>query len=92
LADHNPSKNQHKPPVKLEDVSLLSTLYFIGRIANVLSPHDDQILRNPIGALQEFCMSLHWPRPHYELAYEEGLPHKRVFTFACEVLNHRETG
>jgi dsRNA-specific ribonuclease len=92
MADHNPPKNQHKPPVKLEDVSLLSTLYFVGRIADMITPCDDKILANPISTLQEMCMLHCWPLPRYKLANEEGLPHQRVFTIACEVFNHLEIG
>jgi dsRNA-specific ribonuclease len=92
MAGHNSPKNQHKPPVKLEDISLLSTLYFIGRAANLILPYIDKIPGNPIGTLQELCHSHHWPQPCYGLVCEEGLPHQPVFTFACYLLNLHETG
>jgi RISC-loading complex subunit TARBP2 len=38
---------------------------------------------NPIGVLQELCMSKHWPPPTYETEMEVGLPHERQFTIAC---------
>jgi RISC-loading complex subunit TARBP2 len=49
-------------------------------------------LGNPIGVLQEFCMSRHWPPPSYEVEIEVGLPHERLFTIACIVLKYREDG
>lgn len=47
---------------------------------------------NPIGVLQEFCMSKHWPPPTYEVEVEVGLPHERQFTIGCIVLKYREVG
>ncbi|CRL02681.1 CLUMA_CG015794, isoform A [Clunio marinus] len=47
---------------------------------------------NPIGVLQEFCMSKHWPPPQYEVEVEVGLPHERQFTIGCLVLKFREVG
>lgn len=47
---------------------------------------------NPIGWLQEMCMSRRWPPPSYEMEHEEGLPHERQFTIACQVLKFREIG
>lgn len=47
---------------------------------------------NPIGVLQEFCMSKHWPPPQYEVEVEVGLPHERQFTIGCLVLKLREVG
>lgn len=47
---------------------------------------------NPIGVLQEFCMSKHWPPPQYEVEVEVGLPHERQFTIGCLVLKYREVG
>lgn len=53
---------------------------------------DDKAIGNPIGWLQEMCMSRRWPPPLYEMENEEGLPHERQFTIACEVFKHRELG
>lgn len=47
---------------------------------------------NPIGWLQEMCMSRRWPPPLYEMEHEEGLPHERQFTIACQVLKFKEIG
>ena len=47
---------------------------------------------NPIGWLQEMCMSRRWPPPNYETETEVGLPHERLFTIACTILNFREVG
>ncbi|KAJ4430993.1 hypothetical protein ANN_19586 [Periplaneta americana] len=60
--------------------------------AEIISPYDDKIPGNPIGTLQEMCMSRRWPPPSYEMVNEEGLPHERLFTIACVVFKHRETG
>lgn len=51
----------------------------------VVSPYDDKVMGNPIGWLQEMCMSRRWPPPSYEMEHEEGLPHERQFTIACQV-------
>ncbi|KAI4461141.1 loquacious isoform b [Holotrichia oblita] len=58
----------------------------------VVSPFDDKVMGNPIGWLQEMCMSRRWPPPSYEMENEEGLPHERQFTIACKVLKFREIG
>ncbi|KAL3268627.1 hypothetical protein HHI36_007732 [Cryptolaemus montrouzieri] len=58
----------------------------------VVSPYDDKVMGNPIGWLQEMCMSRRWPPPLYEMEHEEGLPHERQFTIACQVLKFREIG
>lgn len=47
---------------------------------------------NPIGWLQEMCMSRRWPPPFYDMEHEEGLPHERQFTIACSVLKYKEIG
>ncbi|XP_026470194.1 interferon-inducible double-stranded RNA-dependent protein kinase activator A homolog isoform X2 [Ctenocephalides felis] len=54
--------------------------------------YEDKGIGNPIGWLQEMCMSRRWPPPHYEMDFEEGLPHERQFTIACVVFKHREVG
>ncbi|KAG7207200.1 hypothetical protein KM043_008883 [Ampulex compressa] len=53
---------------------------------------DEKLVTNPIGALQELCMSRHWPPPKYTMEGEEGLPHERQFTIVCSILKYREVG
>ncbi|KAH8403359.1 hypothetical protein KR222_011354 [Zaprionus bogoriensis] len=62
--------------------------------ANVSGSGDggDKIVGNPIGWLQEMCMQRRWPPPSYETETEVGLPHERLFTIACTILNYREVG
>lgn len=55
-------------------------------------PSGDKIVGNPIGWLQEMCMQRRWPPPSYETETEVGLPHERLFTIACTILNYREVG
>jgi hypothetical protein len=57
-----------------------------------MSPIDGRIPENPIGKLQEMCMSRYWPCPHYEILKWEGLPHDPLFTIVCKVLFHQEYG
>ncbi|XP_017152560.1 interferon-inducible double-stranded RNA-dependent protein kinase activator A homolog isoform X3 [Drosophila miranda] len=52
----------------------------------------DNIVGNPIGLLQELCMQRRWPPPTYATETEMGLPHERLFTIACTILQHREIG
>ncbi|EDW76105.2 uncharacterized protein Dwil_GK14845 [Drosophila willistoni] len=56
------------------------------------SDSGDKIVGNPIGWLQEMCMQRRWPPPSYETETELGLPHERLFTIACTILNYREVG
>lgn len=58
----------------------------------MLSQYDDGIPGNPVGGLQEFCMSRRWPPPSYDVVEEEGLPHERMFTMACIVKKYVEKG
>ena len=61
--------------------------------SKILSPYDDGIQGNPVGTLQEMCMSRRWPPPVYELNHEEGLPHERMFTIHCVIEGkYTETG
>lgn len=53
---------------------------------------EEKVVNNPIGALQEMCMSRHWPPPKYTMEGEEGLPHERQFTIVCSILKYREVG
>lgn len=58
----------------------------------MVSPYEDKIGGNPIGLLQELCMSRRWPPPAYDTEHEEGLPHERQFTIACYVFKFKEIG
>lgn len=58
----------------------------------VVSPYDDGIPGNPVGQLQELCMTRRWPPPTYELTSEEGFPHERTFTIACTIATYKEVG
>uniref|UniRef100_A0A2P2HWH3 RISC-loading complex subunit tarbp2-like n=1 Tax=Hirondellea gigas TaxID=1518452 RepID=A0A2P2HWH3_9CRUS len=58
----------------------------------VVSPYDDGIPGNPVGQLQELCMTRRWPPPTYELTKEEGFPHERNFSIACTIATHKEIG
>jgi RISC-loading complex subunit TARBP2 len=49
-------------------------------------------VENPVGALQEMCVSRRWSLPNYELVKREGVPHKFLFTFVCVVNRYQETG
>ncbi|KAI4497706.1 hypothetical protein M0802_007246 [Mischocyttarus mexicanus] len=53
---------------------------------------DDKDLVNPIGVLQEMCVSRHFPPPKYTMENEEGLPHERKFTIVCTIMHLREFG
>lgn len=54
--------------------------------------NEENIVGNPIGWLQELCMSRRWPPPIYETEMEVGLPHERQFTIACTIGKYREVG
>merc|ERR1719423_91577 len=61
--------------------------------SKIVSPYVDGIQGNPVGTLQELCMSRRWPPPVYELSHEEGLPHERLFTIHCVIEGrYTETG
>jgi RISC-loading complex subunit TARBP2 len=53
---------------------------------------DDGIPGNPVGNLQELCISHRWAPPSYVLEGENGLPHEREFVITCVVENHQEIG
>jgi len=79
------AQNSGKVPVGQPTIPDLAT--------EILSPYDDGIQGNPVGLLQELCMSRRWPPPTYELSHEEGLPHERSFTIHCIIEGkHTETG
>lgn len=60
--------------------------------SQIVSPYDDGIPGNPVGSLQELCMSRRWPPPTYDLTAEEGFPHERTFSISCSIGTHKETG
>lgn len=60
--------------------------------SQIVSPYDDGIPGNPVGSLQELCMSRRWPPPTYDLTAEEGFPHERTFSIACAIGPHKEVG
>lgn len=60
--------------------------------SNTYSDFEDKVMGNPIGWLQEMCMSRRWPPPCYDMESEEGLPHERMFTIICQVFKHKEVG
>ncbi|XP_015108998.1 interferon-inducible double-stranded RNA-dependent protein kinase activator A homolog isoform X3 [Diachasma alloeum] len=53
---------------------------------------EEKVINNPIGSLQEMCMSRHWPPPKYTMEGEAGLPHERQFTIVCSMLKYRQVG
>lgn len=53
---------------------------------------EERMMGNPIGLLQELCMTRRWPPPAYQTENEEGLPHERQFTISCQVFRHKEIG
>lgn len=58
----------------------------------VTNPFQDGIAGNPVGDLQEFCMSRRLPLPSYKLSADEGLPHERLFTIDCIVGKNKAGG
>lgn len=67
-------------------------LYSSQNLQELQSYGEEKVVNNPIGALQEMCMSRHWPPPKYTMEGEEGLPHERQFTIVCTILKYREVG
>jgi len=61
-------------------------------IPTITSPYDDGIPGNPVGNLQELCISHRWAPPSYLLNGENGLPHEREFVITCIVENYTEIG
>ncbi|XP_053696453.1 interferon-inducible double-stranded RNA-dependent protein kinase activator A homolog [Sabethes cyaneus] len=53
---------------------------------------EDEPTGNPIGLLQELCMSRRCPPPTYKTEMEDGLPHERQFTITCSVSKYHEVG
>jgi hypothetical protein len=62
------------------------------RLPTVTSPYDDGIPGNPVGSLQELCISHRWEPPSYLLDGENGLPHEREFVITCIVETYQEIG
>lgn len=56
------------------------------------SAYDDGIPGNPVGSLQELCISHRWAPPTYLLDHENGLPHEREFVITCVVESYKEVG
>uniref|UniRef100_A0A182MT42 DRBM domain-containing protein n=1 Tax=Anopheles culicifacies TaxID=139723 RepID=A0A182MT42_9DIPT len=54
--------------------------------------NEEEPTGNPIGWLQEMCMSRRWAPPMYKTETEKGLPHERQFTIACVVKQYQEVG
>lgn len=65
---------------------------FLLRLPTVTSPYDDGIPGNPVGSLQELCISHRWAPPSYLLDGENGLPHEREFVITCIVESYQEVG
>ncbi|GBP33855.1 Interferon-inducible double-stranded RNA-dependent protein kinase activator A homolog A [Eumeta japonica] len=62
----------------------------------VVSSFEDKLMGNPVGWLQELCMSRLWPPPAYHAENDDNinrrLPHERQFTIVCTLLKRREVG
>ncbi|XP_028173523.1 interferon-inducible double-stranded RNA-dependent protein kinase activator A homolog isoform X2 [Ostrinia nubilalis] len=64
----------------------------------VVSSFEDKLMGNPVGWLQELCMSRFWPPPSYHAENDDNvnrrecLPHERQFTIICTLLKRREVG
>jgi len=74
------------------DCSLLQATTQNNELSKMVSPYDDGIPGNPVGQLQELCMTRRWPPPTYELTAEEGFPHERTFAIACTIATYKEIG
>ncbi|XP_012550852.2 loquacious isoform X3 [Bombyx mori] len=62
----------------------------------VVPTFEDKLMGNPVGWLQELCMSRFWPPPSYHAENDDNvnrrLPHERQFTIICTLLKRREVG
>nr|XP_033322694.1 interferon-inducible double-stranded RNA-dependent protein kinase activator A homolog [Megalopta genalis] len=47
---------------------------------------------NAVGALKELCLENSLQEPQYVQVSDVGPPHRKIFTFLCNVANFRETG
>lgn len=75
-----------------QDSSVLQATSQATALSKMVSPYDDGIPGNPVGQLQELCMTRRWPPPTYELTAEEGFPHERTFAIACTIATYKEIG
>ncbi|KAG1674266.1 Interferon-inducible double-stranded RNA-dependent protein kinase activator A A [Nymphon striatum] len=57
------------------------------RPVTVHVPGDGSDVFNPIGKLQELCITKNWPHAMYDTPSEDGPPHQRKFTVSCRVGN-----
>ncbi|KAG6440658.1 hypothetical protein O3G_MSEX001368 [Manduca sexta] len=85
-ADQSTNGNLPEPS---EGVGLMSN-------GTVVSSFEDKLMGNPVGWLQELCMSRFWPPPSYHAENDDNinrrLPHERQFTIVCTLLKRREVG
>jgi len=77
---------------RIQSYPTLSFLCSSQNLQELQTYGEEKVVNNPIGALQEMCMSRHWPPPKYTMEGEEGLPHERQFTIVCSILKYREVG
>ncbi|RZF44791.1 hypothetical protein LSTR_LSTR000743 [Laodelphax striatellus] len=56
----------------------------------VVSPYQDDLKQNVVGALIALCASNRISEPVYQLIGEEGPPHCKTFTIQCSVLHLKE--
>jgi len=75
-----------------QDCTLMQANNQGSELSKMVSPYDDDIPGNPVGQLQELCMTRRWPPPTYELTAEEGFPHERTFAIACTIATYKEIG
>nr|AVK59463.1 Loquacious-PA [Nezara viridula] len=75
-----------------EPLDICSPASTTDSIGSNIGAVEERMMGNPIGLLQELCMTRRWPPPAYETENEEGLPHERQFTISCLVFRHKEIG
>ncbi|XP_063230611.1 uncharacterized protein LOC134535438 [Bacillus rossius redtenbacheri] len=51
-----------------------------------------QVPSNPVGRLQEYCVSKGWPLPVYSDVNEDGPSHAKSFVVGCSLINFYESG
>lgn len=57
-----------------------------------LHSSQENVVGNPVGRLQELCVTKNLPAPTYETEKQDGLPHLMQFTIVCNVGKCREVG